>query len=103
MSASKADAGVNGTCRLCGTIGPLRESHILSKFVFRWFRRTMANPQPTFPMVDVKTEEITLMQDGIKRPFLCGDCEQQVGNWERNFKGRFFDRFNADPGQALAG
>jgi hypothetical protein len=41
------------------------------------------------------------MQDGIKRPFLWGDCEQLVGNSERNFKERFFDRFNADPGQQL--
>ena len=27
------------------------------------------------------------MQDGIKRPFLWGDCEQRVGNSERKFKG----------------
>ena len=60
----------------------------------------MTNPQPTFPMVDVLTEEMTVMQDGIKRPFLCGDCEQRIGNWERNFKERLFDPFNAQPGGA---
>lgn len=61
----------------------------------------MTNPQPTFPMVDVQTEEITVMQDGIKRPFLCGGCEQRISNWERNFKERFFDLFNEHPDKSL--
>ena len=60
----------------------------------------MANPHAAFPMVDVQTETITAMQDGIKRPFLCGVCEQRIGNWERNFKERFFDRFLECPGEA---
>src|SRR6266496_379944 len=97
---SSLDGANAGRCRLCGAVGPLQESHILSKFVFRWFRRSMTNPQPTFPMVDVQTEEITTMQDGIKRPFLCGVCEQRIGNWEHNFNERFFDPFLKRPGEA---
>jgi hypothetical protein len=59
----------------------------------------MKNPQPNFPMVDIVTGQVTTMQDGLKLPFLCLECEQKIGRWERNFKERFFDRFNERPAE----
>lgn len=67
-------------CRLCRRELPLLQSHILPAFVFRDLKRNSATGHIRFsdrPNVRV--------QDGIKRPWLCQDCEQRFSAWERKF------------------
>jgi hypothetical protein len=76
-------------CRLCGTAGLLRLSHILPRFVFRFQRDTSAaairsHLNPNRPV-----------QDSRKLRFLCGECEERFSAWETAFKREIYDPYHA--------
>lgn len=73
------------TCAFCGEDKQLRESHVLPAFIFRWLRgrsgaghiRNTDNPN-------------LRVQDGLKFPWLCGDCEGQFSRYETAFATKVF-------------
>lgn len=75
----------NGTCHLCRSFGSLRQSHILPAFVARWLKKTSATgvlrrgSMPNRPV-----------QDTLKIPLLCDDCERRFCKWETEFYQRVF-------------
>jgi hypothetical protein len=76
---------MDGTCAFCGEDKQLREGHVLPAFIFRWLRnrhgaghlRRTDNPNRR-------------VQDGIKFPWLCDDCESQFNRYETAFASRIF-------------
>ncbi len=73
------------TCALCKEESPLRTSHIIPAFVFRWMRETSATGffrSGINPRVRV--------QDGLKTPLLCERCEQRFSRLERQFANEIF-------------
>lgn len=76
---------VSGICALCEKSGPLRQSHILPAFVFRWLRKRSVTGHIR------RSDEIDLrIQDGIKKPWLCGNCEGLFALDEKQFASRLF-------------
>jgi hypothetical protein len=76
---------VNGFCRLCQLPAELQESHIIPAFVFRWRKDT----SPT-PFMRTSREPNRRVQDGLKRHWLCRDCEQALGTYEKQFASTIF-------------
>ena len=68
---------MKGICRLCYCDAELQESHVIPAFVFRWLRET----GPT-PHMRISDEPNRRVQDGLKYPWLCRDCEQMLGGWQ---------------------
>ncbi|HEY8137520.1 MAG TPA: hypothetical protein VIF61_06745 [Methylocystis sp.] len=77
---------MDGTCPLCGEHKSLRNSHVLPAFVYRWLRdRSGATGHIR------STENPNLrVQDGLKFPWLCGDCEGLFSKHETAFATKVF-------------
>ncbi len=74
----------NGPCKLCGTNGPLRHSHLVPSFVVQWLKdtgtgylRQAVNPNKR-------------LQDGPKAYMLCESCEQRFSAREAYFANTVF-------------
>ena len=77
-----------GICRLCGSNGELKASHIFPRFVFQWLRRTGGGQY--FRSSD---KPGVREQDGPKEYLLCGNCEQRFSSRESYFKQKIFDPY----------
>jgi hypothetical protein len=72
-------------CALCGGPGPRRDSHILPAFVFDYMKESSATGYIRFGTCPNRR-----VQDGIKLPLLCDDCEGKLSCWEKLFAERIF-------------
>lgn len=72
-------------CRLCELEKPLRKSHLIPSFVYDWLKRSSVTGYLRPGETPNKR-----VQDGYKPRFLCGDCEQQLGEWEKIFSEKVF-------------
>ena len=72
-------------CKLCGSISPLKNSHIIPKFVGRWIKETSITPYFTC-MKDVNKR----LQDLSTMKLLCGSCEIRFSKWESKFAKELF-------------
>ena len=79
-----------GRCRLCKNERPLRESHVLPHFVYRW----LASSSPGRFRASVSPNR--RIQDGPKMPWLCDDCEQRFSDAERPFAETIFAPLHSD-------
>lgn len=76
---------MTGDCKLCGTSGELKLSHIVPAFVYRWlkessgtgFLRSGINPNRR-------------AQDGLKDHWLCSNCEGLFSKCEASFAKEIF-------------
>jgi hypothetical protein len=75
-------------CKLCEEEKNLELSHIIPKFVFRHLKKT----SPTGHMHSTDNPNKS-MQDGLKLPFLCGDCENLFSSWETKFANEIFFKY----------
>jgi hypothetical protein len=66
---------ISGTCALCGAQARLEQSHIIPRFVYRGLE----------------------IPDGLKRPLLCGACEDQFSEYESAFARVVFHPLVTDP------
>jgi hypothetical protein len=71
---------MNGTCRLCGVDGELRDSHVLPAWAFRRIIRRGSGPPPIL----VENETSRYLSDQGTEYLLCGSCEQRLGRWENH-------------------
>ncbi|MFL0248760.1 hypothetical protein [Candidatus Clostridium stratigraminis] len=75
------------SCKLCGENKKLAESHIIPKMFFNYIKkesltkgiRTTDNPNKR-------------LQDGLKTPFLCHECEELFSKYEKYFSDKFFQK-----------
>lgn len=74
-----------GTCRLCGSISELQDSHIIPAFVFRWLKQDGPIRHTRLPNRRV--------QDGEKAKWLCLKCESKLSVWETAFATKLFYPF----------
>ncbi|WP_215396144.1 hypothetical protein [Rheinheimera oceanensis] len=75
-------------CRLCEKEKDLELSHIIPKFIFRHLKNT----SPTGNMRSTENPNKS-EQDGLKLPFLCGDCEDLFSCWEAKFAKEIFFKY----------
>lgn len=73
------------TCRLCGETAQLLKSHVVPRFVFKWLRRTSG----TGHLRSVEQPNLRV-QDGIKRKWLCRQCEDIFQVDEQEFANNAF-------------
>lgn len=83
-----------GSCRLCGEIRGLQESHVIPSFVYKWMKETSATGFMRFGENPNKR-----VQDGHKEYWLCASCEKRLNVWETVFASRAFHPLNNDGGQ----
>ena len=76
-------------CALCAGSSDLQASHIIPGFVFDWFRETSATGHFRFSQ-----SPNWRVQDGLKPPMLCWDCEQRFSSWEAKFAEKCFVPIN---------
>ena len=79
---------MEGTCKLCGKIGDLQQSHVLPSFVFKWMKQAGHIRNSELPNRRV--------QDGEKREWLCSGCEQLFNSFETPFATKVFHAYDAD-------
>jgi hypothetical protein len=79
-----------GLCRCCGEQRTLRRSHIISKLAYRRLKRFDGVKR----LVD---ETAAPVQDGPTRYLLCDQCEQRLGQWEREFNERLLTPYYKAP------
>jgi len=72
-------------CALCRQERELRCSHIIPKFVYTWLKESSGTGFLRFsPNPNQRT------QDGLKKDFLCGDCEVLLSKFETEFANNIF-------------
>jgi hypothetical protein len=81
-------------CKLCGSSGPLRLSHIVPRFVYKWLRETGSGRLRSTDAPNWRR------QDGPKRYWLCDSCEQLLCEFETPFFEQVFRRVHARRGPA---
>lgn len=72
-------------CALCQNSKPLLESHIIPSFVFKWLKGRSA----TGHIRNTERPNIRV-QDGLKKPLLCGECESNFNRVETLFANKLF-------------
>jgi hypothetical protein len=81
---------MDGTCAFCDEQKPLKDSHVLPAFVYRWLRSRSGTGHIR------NTENVNRrVQDGLKFPWLCGDCEGQFNRYETPFATKIFHPWHA--------
>lgn len=73
------------TCILCQLNPPIENSHVVSKFFFRWLKA--CTPHGTLRHTDDIGKPY---QDGWKSDYLCSSCERTFSKWEGTFSAKFF-------------
>ncbi len=78
-----------GICAFCEQERELRESHVLPAFVYRWLRARSGTGY--IRQTDNPNRRV---QDGLKLPWLCGDCESKFSRYETAFSTNIFYPWN---------
>jgi hypothetical protein len=77
---------MHGICAFCGKQALLRESHVLPAFIFRWLRNR-SGVASHLRHTDSPNRRV---QDGLKFPWLCNDCEGHFNRYETAFANQVF-------------
>ena len=80
---------MHSKCALCGSLGAIRQSHIIPKFATKWIKRTSA----TGYLVRAD-DAASRVQDGVKASLLCDDCEELFSKSEKYFADKIFYPFH---------
>lgn len=83
-------------CPLCGSAGPLRDSHIVPHFVYEWLRETSATGFIRYGPIPNRR-----VQDGFKQKLLCASCEEMLSKWESETARLVFRPYHHDSGAVL--
>jgi len=75
----------NQSCALCRKSSELVQSHIIPKFITEWIKETSATGFMRQPF-----NQNLRVQDGIKIPLLCNECENLFSKWEKYFSENIF-------------
>lgn len=80
---------MKGECKLCEINTDLKLSHVIPASIYRWIKQTSG----TGILRGTKNINRTI-QDGRKYYWLCGDCEQKFGTYEKYFMENIFRPIN---------
>ena len=83
-------------CALCGKREPLRTSHVLPAFVFKWLKASSATGYIRFGQTPNRR-----VQDGIKLKLLCAGCESHLSVFETEFANNVFHPLNSDSSKSV--
>lgn len=72
-------------CALCLETSPLLESHILPAFVYKWLKDRSITGHIRFSETPNRRT-----QDGLKKPWLCSNCEGRFSRYETHFANKLF-------------
>ena len=72
-------------CKLCGSNSPLKQSHIIPKFVGRWMKATSFAPY-----LRTSNDIEQRVQDVWKMELMCDKCENLFSTWETKFANEIF-------------
>jgi hypothetical protein len=84
------------SCALCSACGPLRESHIIPRFVFEWLVQTSGTGHIRFGH-----NPNLRMQDGLKQDLLCSNCELMLSAWESETARTVFKPYHRNTGATI--
>ena len=87
-SAPHDQAEARPICAFCLTPQPLVESHIIPKFVYQ---HLLATSPGRMRNVEAPNRRV---QDGVKVPLLCAECEGRFSKWESAFARQVFVPFH---------
>ena len=76
-------------CCLCLQTKKLKQSHIIPRFVFLWYKRTSVSALRGSDAPNLR------VQDGPKEYLLCDDCENKFSLWETPFSSKIFSPLHA--------
>ena len=85
------------SCPLCGSSGPLQDSHIIPRFVFEWLLESSGTGHMRFGPTPNRR-----VQDGFKQPLLCRGCESRLSSWESETARSMFRPYHQDTSDALS-
>lgn len=80
----------NDSCKLCYKKSNLVISHVVPRSITKWLKNTAATPF----LRGGKNPEMRV-QDGLKLPLLCQECEQRLSPYEQYFMERIFLPINS--------
>ncbi len=69
-------------CVLCQKDRKLKESHILSKFIYKLLKEPEGK---MYVLSEDPSQKNRTIQDGVKEYLLCGECEAKRSKWETYF------------------
>ena len=75
-----------GACELCGKQASLLQSHVLPAFVFKWLKQAGHIRYAGTPN--------RRSQDGVKKDWLCRECEDLFNSFETPFASRLFHPYD---------
>lgn len=76
---------MEGECAFCDKHASLRGSHVLPAFVYRWLRQRSGTGH--IRNTDNPNRRV---QDGLKLPWLCDECERRFNEFETAFATKVF-------------
>ena len=85
MSEGARSQLIGKKCVICCENAPIKNSHVLPRFVFRWMIKTGGSQFLRHAGAPNKR-----VQDGFKYPLLCGDCETRTSLVEKHFAEHIF-------------
>lgn len=74
---------MNGKCKLCGSLGQLRRSHVVARTLFKPIRDPHSLQMWKFSATFSRGKPV---QHGHREYMLCNDCEQRFGALENCYK-----------------
>ena len=77
-----------GACALCLRNGILRDSHIISEFLYS----ALYDDKHRFYVIEAGEKYSEFEQKGLREPLLCADCETKLSVWEAYARDAFVGR-----------
>ena len=81
-------------CRLCNQEKKLAGSHIIPKMFYKHIKEKSETGG-----IRLVSDPDKRLQDGLKLPFLCHDCEQLFSKYEKYFSDKFFKTTKNNPSE----
>ena len=79
------DKTITGTCKLCGTIGEIKNSHIVPNFILKMLKDDRKHQYALLPSLLTAESPNKPVQQGMREYLLCETCEQKFSKWENRF------------------
>jgi hypothetical protein len=80
---AKLESDKVGACKLCLSVGELRDSHIISEFLYK----SMYDEKHRFHVVAAGDLQSSYEQKGYRERLLCQSCETKLSKWETYARG----------------
>lgn len=76
---------ITGTCKLCGSVGEIKNSHIVPNFILKMLKDDRKNQYALLPSLLTAESPSEPVQQGMREYLLCEKCENKFSKWENRF------------------